>query len=185
MKSWYEIYRERMNSKYLEHVAAKYAPFLSALYKAEGFQFTEIGCGAGNITRLLREMRDRKNASYFHLVDNCPKMLSLAIENNPTFNCTFSCKDVVLFEMDPTHVIHSHGLLEHFEDAQIRQLVKQCSWSAPLQIHYVPGAKYETPSRGDERLLHPDQWKKILKGIGRTEISTFNDDFDIIIRVER
>jgi len=157
MTPWYDIYRERMNSLYREHVARKYAPFLKALFEVKHARYTtEIGCGAGNITRLLREMRDEKTYGhrYYHLIDNCPKMLGLAVENNPVDNCKFQVADIVKVSQT-SDLIHSHGLLEHFDNLTIQCVVEMGMEASPVQIHYVPGAKYDAPSRGDERLMSP------------------------------
>lgn len=183
MTPWYEIYRERMNARYLEHVTVKYAPFIQALYKTRGRIMTEIGCGAGNITRIVREMSETNQ--WFHLTDSCPKMLSLAIENNPDPRCNFSCADIRKWVPAECDVVHSHGLLEHFDDADIRHIVENMFYAAPIQLHYVPGAKYEKPSRGDERLLSPAQWETILKKLGHVAVTTFNDGYDMILRIER
>lgn len=185
MKDWYDIYRDRMNNQYREHVAARYAPFLEQLHEHQREVTTEIGCGAGNITRLLREMEAPRLKRYHHLTDRCPRMLSLAIENNPVPTVNFSCTDI--FESVPSNcdLIHSHGLLEHFHDMSIQRLVHNMTFAAPVQLHYVPGAKYQTPSRGDERLLEPDHWKEILSCFRKVKVTTFNEGFDIILRIER
>lgn len=184
MTPWYEIYRERMNQQYRDHVAVKYGPFLKALHEVPGRVITEVGCGAGNITRILREMRNIE--TWYHLTDSCPKMLGLAVENNPVFNCNFSVADIRRSIPAECDLVHSHGLLEHFDDLDIIHIVHNLMTAAPIQMHYVPGAKYETPSRGDERLLEPDHWKHILKRFGRkVSVSTFNNELDIILRIER
>ena len=187
MTPWFDIYKERMNSKYLEHVTSKYAPFIEALYGVKGRKFTEIGCGAGNITRILREMHANDHLDY-HMIDSCPQMLGLAIENNSEDNCTFSCTDIINVKrvLAPTDLVHSHGLLEHFEDLGIHHIVRNMLKAAPTQIHYVPGARYIQPSRGDERLMEPKQWERILRGVARNvKVSTFNDGYDIMIRIDR
>jgi SAM-dependent methyltransferase len=183
MKSWYEIYSERMNDQYRLHLTTKYAPFLAQLHEANRRVTTEIGCGAGNITRILREMQSDRR--WYSLIDNCPKMLSLAIENNPSPNCNFTCADILKQIPADSDLIHSHGVLEHFSDLQIQKIVSNLFFATDRQIHYVPSSKYSTPSRGDERLLTPDQWKKILKGEGEVSVTTFNDDLDIILEITR
>lgn len=183
MKSWYEIYSERMNSDYTNYVANRYAPFLEALYNVGAIRNTEIGCGAGNVTRILREMNKSKGSVYT-MIDNCPKMLGLAIENNPVHGCVFKCFDARKVSISKSDLIYSHGLLEHFDDLDIRDVVENGLEAAPIQLHYVPTSKYKIPSRGDERLLSPIQWEHILRGLGRISVSTFNEDHDMIIRVE-
>lgn len=188
MTPWFEIYRERMNQRYLDHVASKYAPFIENLFGIRGFNFTEIGCGAGNITRILREMHGAHGNSRvygYHLIDACPKMLSLAIENNPQDNCIFQCGDVKNATIPESNLVYSHGLLEHFDDFDIRGIVHRMKYVAATQVHYVPSALYEAPSRGDERLMEPDQWREILSGLGRVTITPFNNGLDLILRIER
>lgn len=193
MKSWYDIYKDRMNDHYSSHVKKKYAPFIKAIHDTmrplHNVEYVELGCGAGNITRALRELEPD---SYFSLVDNCPKMLSLAIENNQSPNCQFSCADVSKYShvsWDVNHsVVHSHGVLEHFSDEDIRSIITLADSTSHHQVHYVPGAKYEKPSRGDERLLTVDQWSKILSTVDRPlkfEIEEFNSGYDFIIKLTR
>lgn len=184
MKTWYEIYRDRMNESYRDHFATKYAPFLQDLYGSGAQVFTEIGCGAGNVTRLLREMLDTR-ASTHNLIDSCPRMLGLALENNSSLNCTFRCADVLSIVLPKSDLVHSHGLLEHFSDNNIRRIVAHGFEAAPSQVHYVPSVEYKTPSRGDERLLSPKQWRQILYGLGAVDVQQFNNGLDLVIRLER
>lgn len=183
MKPWHEIYRERMTESYRNHVATKYAHFLTALYETNATIYTEIGCGAGNITRLLREMVGQKLTAH-NMVDACPKMLGMAVENNPSSNCNFKCADIRDIIMPRADVVHSHGLLEHFKDSDICEIVGLGFEAAPLQIHYVPSVEYKTPSRGDERLMSPKQWRQILSDFGyATDVQQFNNGLDLIIRI--
>lgn len=183
MKSWYDIYSERMNQSYLDHVTKKYQPFIKAIYDEKANAATEIGCGAGNITKILRGMNFYPGCSYT-LIDSCPLMLGLAVRNNPSARCNFICGDVREVSRQ-SDLIHSHGLLEHFSDDDILSIVENGLEAAPVQIHYVPTSKYETPSRGDERLMDIHQWSKILKGTGKLSFDIFNDGYDLTIRIAR
>ena len=87
MKDWYDIYKERMNERYANKIRTKYAPFITEILATGSCKYIEIGCGAGNITKAIRE-KDR-NLSMHTLIDNCPKMLGLAIENNPESKVQF------------------------------------------------------------------------------------------------
>ena len=198
MTPWHEIYRERMNDRYIRHIKKKYGTFIRTIAETPTFHYpsyVELGCGAGNITKVLRE---QKPASTCTLIDLCPDMLSLAIKNNQSQNCKFIVGDITQLSYNaspryhPDNVVHSHGVLEHLEDDQIIDIL-HCGYRiGARQIHYVPGAKYEVPSRGDERLLTPQKWRSILRNYtayeaGRvsTKVSTFNDGYDIIIQVKR
>lgn len=188
-----------MNDQYFEIVKAKYAPFIKEILRHDTTEYLELGCGAGTITKAIREV-NQLNSSHI-LIDACPKMLSLAIENNVDYQCDFVCADITdsaYYErrnglrFDFNRVVHSHGVLEHFNDDQILRILDHADNIAGIQVHYVPGAKWAIPSRGDERLLTIDHWREILQKaqvvLGRgivTEIKPFNDDYDFIITIKR
>lgn len=188
LKPWYEIYRDRMNETYAKHFRTKYAPFLNELAGMASREYLELGCGAGWATRFLRRLLPEFVYSLkFTLVDSCPQMLSLAVENNPEPECAFLCRD--LKEMPATFgnvVVHSHGVLEHFTDSEIQLVLLKNRFSR--QVHYVPSAKYVQPSRGDERLMTPAEWEEILQGcgvnMGSAHVKEFNDGLDLMIVVD-
>lgn len=195
MQDWYDIYKERMNKRYTEKVREKYRPFINKIVEGHAPQFVELGCGAGNITHAVRD--SHRSIPRMYLVDNCPKMLGLALQNNPVGYCNFLCADITdrfIFcpQFDFNTVVHSHGVLEHFNDANILRIIRQADRIGGRQVHYVPEAKYEIPSRGDERLLSVDQWSTMMKTV-KTElgrgfkfkVSTFNDGYDILIETDR
>ncbi len=170
-------------------------PFIKAILSSaeplptqNSIEFVELGCGAGNITKILREYVP--NAK-FTLFDSCPKMLSLAVENNPTDNSKFYCADITkryCISTSSKSVVHSHGVLEHFNNSEIYRIIDLASKTSDFQIHYVPSDSYEKPSRGDERLMSVHQWELILSRLPKTlnfEISKFNNWYDLIIKIIR
>jgi hypothetical protein len=74
----------------------------------------------------------------------------------------------------------SHGVLEHFDDFQIRDIINQCKDCSILSMHYVPSNRYLEPSRGDERLMSVDQWLQIYPF---DDIVEFNEGKDLILVV--
>lgn len=184
MIPWYDIYKERMNDKYFKHIRYKYAEFIDELVSQKSDRYVELGCGAGNISKAIAE---RLPNSKLLIIDNCEKMLKLAEENVPK-GISFTLD---IFSMD-THwaylreegsIVHSHGVLEHYSDSKIRNLLRFQSHCT--QIHYVPGKKYKTPSRGDERLLSVSEWRNIIAPTKLDfKITTFNAGYDFIIKVK-
>ena len=55
MKTWYEIYKDRLNDIYFNHINTYYAPFIGEIVQqitANNFKnVLEFGCGAANITK--------------------------------------------------------------------------------------------------------------------------------------
>lgn len=196
MQDWYDIYKERMNSRYLEHVRTKYAPLIQAIIDPAAKYYFEVGCGAGNITRHVRDWV-RGESARFYMIDICPRMLSLAMENNPDDRCYFQRADIT--KLKPREesyrrdkaVVHSHGVLEHFSDKQIIDIISSAADLADTQVHYVPSNKYDAPSRGDERLMSPQQWFRILQraslgnGLPKVNVFEFNGGKDLILHLGR
>lgn len=195
MKTWYDHYVGRMNDSYREHVSKRYGKHInmivSAATKRNGLKVVEIGCGAANVSRIVSEKiiqktNDRVFPKYV-ILDICPKMLGLARVNFGAVSDHVAqlgdALDLGMSEdLKSTDVFHSHGVLEHFRDGQINVIIneqKRMASSGAQLIHYVPSAKYETPSFGDERLMTPDQWYQICMP---DEIIEFNDGYDLILK---
>lgn len=180
MNTFFQTYSKRLNRRYLTHIGAKYGPFLHVLRseirpKNPKMIFAEMGCGAANVSRLIGS--DVQHV----LVDNDPKMLDLAAANMPAalFQTTLVEADIVNFELPfQVDVCHSHGVLEHFNDTDIRKVIVNQMRSSRSLIHYVPSDKYESPSLGGERLLSPAQWREICQP---DELIEFNNGFDLIL----
>ena len=157
MKSWKEIYEERLNDVYRQHIRTKYGPFINLIHEVatigEHGSFVELGCGAGNITRELHAM---DSDAHYTMVDIDMDMLFLVKKNTEHMSPVLMLMDISCAEIFLSHraVIHSHGVLEHLSDQQIKHIINTARKHGP-QIHYVPSSKYEVPSRGDERLLPP------------------------------
>ena len=179
MKTWKEIYSDRLNDRYRNHISSKYSKFIEMIQDSSS-KFAEFGCGAGFISRaILSNNPDSKNVC----LDICQDMLDLTKQNLNGFD-NFICLQHDILEpfnqLDlKDYTIHSHGVLEHFNDQEIKTIISnQKQTSNKRSFHYVPGHKYQKPSRGDERLLTKDQWFDICQP---NEIIEFNDGYDYIL----
>ena len=178
---FYNVCESRMTPRYREYVESRYWTFLQTIKENLPYfnaKVAEFGCGAANISRALHRIQIELG---YVLIDADPRMLRLAQANMSEVTKCFELKEaditkpIYLPEVD---LIHSHGVLEHFSDEQIRTIIRNQLALTPHLVHYVPGAKYEHPSFGDERLLTPEQWSKICKP---DQIIEFNDGFDLIL----
>lgn len=176
---WYSIYVSRLNNEYLTHVGKKYKIFIdtivSDIVSTHCKTICEIGAGAANITRLIS---DKTYGCKFTVVDICPKMLELATINlkNATDKISYLCSDIRNHYGHRSDIVYSHGVLEHMSDKNINSTID--NWKAKRSLHYVPSARYEKPSMGDERLMTPEQWYKICRP---TDIIEFNNGYDLIL----
>lgn len=183
MSAWYNFYRTRDPERYLRYARTRYASFLAIIqaFVRPGDRVLEAGCGMGTISRALLD--NGTPAKQFVLVDKCSHMLGMAAHNTRYFPedkvRLFQC-DVGALDwdrrIDPVDVIHSHGVLEHFDDETIKDVIaSQIRMCARALVHYVPGEKYDTPSFGDERLMSAEDWQRIAEP---SAIVPFNDGFD-------
>jgi SAM-dependent methyltransferase len=191
MSKWSEFYQQRLNDTYRSHLQERYRPFLNEIIKASlrlvnntSLTFGEFGCGAGNISILLSKMMP---FSTHHLLDNDPDMLSLCQKNiNNLIEGTSSQRNFTLRQHDilvssnlpEFDIIFSHGVLEHFNDRDINEIIRIQKQLSNNIIHYVPGLLHGTPSFGDERLMTVEDWQRICHP---DEVMTFNYGYDYVL----
>jgi SAM-dependent methyltransferase len=178
MSAWKAFYEGREGHSYLQYVKQRYAPFIRAIQDRfeAGDLVLELGAGTGTITKALCE---GTTAVRYVASDIDPEMVQIARQR-------LSDDNVAVF-VDSAHssstkadVVHSHGMLEHFNDDAIRECIRAHS-HARVQVHYVPGL-YDEPTFGDERLLPVQEWWDIAKP---DQIITFNGGLDYALIFER
>lgn len=194
MKNWHEVYESRINNGYYDYFCTKYKCFLDKLENSvkeaygskDESTILELGCGTANSTKYLIERFGNKFK--YVAVDSCSEMIELAKNNIKEsrvgvsdVDCTFYTDDIFEFikrgdNFDDVLIAHSHGVLEHFDDDGIFKII---SFFSQSQCHYVPSIMYETPSRGDERLMSVEHWKNIVKSLANVE--SFNSGFDLLV----
>src|ERR1041384_5640190 len=175
--AWTEFYKDRLLSEgYRRYAADRYAPFLNEIrsHLKSGDRVVEVGCGLGTMTALLAENDNRPTVG-FRCYDVSADMVHLAtinlhegypVEQGDARYPTGRFPDVV----------HSHGMLEHFCDIDIRRAIDaERADGARVAIHDVPGCKYDKPSFGDERLMALSDWECIAKP---TRVFPFNGGYD-------
>ena len=178
MSKWSDFYFEKcINPQSIINFANKYAPFLSEVAKPGGISI-EFGAGTGLVSRLTF------NNTYQVLLDNDYDMLALArvINSYRGYNRVAVIHWDILesyYKHTMFNVAHSHGVLEHFNDGDIRRIVRNMRDCASSVVCYVPSSRYTYKSFGDERLLTPKAWKKICNP---KEIIEFNDGYDLILK---
>lgn len=182
MNNYYKIYSQRMNSRYENHIRKKYAVFINEIVKSapEYAILAEMGCGAANISAAVASLRP--DIKFHYLIDRCPLMLGLSINTilkvSPRFKTIqHDIRNPISLEVRPD-IIHSHGVLEHLSDADIIRTIGAQIKNCNKLIHFVPSAKYEKPSFGDERLMTPEQWRSIASP---DSIVEFNDGYDLML----
>jgi hypothetical protein len=174
-----------MTSLYRSNLKRKYQPFLNLIIEGNPQNLVEAGCGAGHITRLLL---GELPTSTFTCWDFDLQMLALASNNLAEMEgrarTTVKRVDITARGMGTSQsqerrtTIHSHGVLEHFNDRDIRRIISSQLSATNNLFHCVPSSKYGSRSFGDERLLSPEAWKRVCNP---TRIVEFNQGFDLAL----
>lgn len=184
MSPWAKFYEGRTDVSYLLYARERYKPFINAIRDRiwYGDVVLELGAGTGTITReLVDAQRARDLKAVLLATDIDPDQLT-------TLNMRFEgFENVLVSRLDATSgvpaacdVVHSHGMLEHFDDDTIRKVIDSYRGMAHAQVHYVPGM-YPKPTFGDERLMPVERWWDIVKP---SQIITFNDGLDYALVIE-
>lgn len=173
--TWPDFYRQRVNNKSYELFFEKrYYPLIHTALELKPYSILEEGMGIGTISKLLIAQTPVIDCFGF---GQDPEMVKLARENVPT---------AIVWEDDimrprtvkRTDLIITHGVLEHFYDHEIWDIMRRYKLIGAPQLHYVPTDKYLSPSFGDERLLSPMKWLKLVKP---KDYILFNDDHDLLL----
>jgi len=168
MSKWSEFYENRINSTYQEYFENKYSLLLTILSKHESV--VEEGIGIGSISKYLRKKNIRSSG-----IDLCSDMLELCTRNNPGIEVQQA--DIFTYKAKGSIVV-THGVLEHFEDEDIRLILDKYKANKQKSIHYVPLIGHGKPSFGDERLLEASYWIREFQPDGSC---TFNQGKDLIL----
>ena len=175
MSKWSNFYSTKCNKTYVDYLRNQYSPFLKLINQAApcGKRIAEMGCGTGSITKILMESAPSNS---YHILDRDPEMLNIATSN--ALGATSELGSILDSITDTYDIIHSHGVLEHFDMEDVRKIIKLQLESANTLIHYVPGSLHKTPSFGDERLVTLNEW---IKETAPNQVLTFNSDHDYIL----
>lgn len=180
MSEWSKYYENRLGSGYTRYCESRYSPFVNELLiKKEGF-IREEGCGIGTISKILHQ-RGYKN---LFMMDRDLEMIQLA-RLNTSQSIPVIQADIRDIRGGGLDLIHSHGVLEHFGLADIKQILDRQRSQAKRVVHYVPTDGYKEPSFGDERLESIEWWqentrpdKKIVFNQGKDLVLIWDKEVD-------
>ncbi len=180
LSKWGQMYQSRVGNSYPAYCRRQYLPFLSLIRQHIIGRCTirEEGCGVGTITKILAQDCDHEKVKFFAFdYDETQVSHTRANLNSLPFDVTVyqgshfdhhGCVDV----------IHAHGVLEHFSDEEIRQVLMRQADEARVVIHYVPLEGWVSGSYGDERLLPLSHW---VDAFTPDYYETFNGGRDVAL----
>ena len=172
MSIWSKFYESRIGNGYFNYAVQRYEKFIFSILKTGASTFREEGCGIGTISRAIMTSVGEKNVQLF---DYDKDQVELTKRN---LNISHVIQGNIFENHGKVDCIFSHGVIEHFSDNQIFDILNRQKAEAKRVIHYVPTNGYSTPSFGDERLMPIEWWIKNFKPVSHL---IFNDNKDLVL----
>jgi len=162
MSGWSDYYGQETDiDLYIRNLYGQ-RQFLAAIVQSGGKKILEVGSGTGTMSIFLSQL-----SLDVTTLDNDPQVLGLAKINQEKFGGKNQLVEGDAFHLpfpdNSFDIVFHQGLLEHFSDDQIQELLKEQLRVAPAVLLSVPNQHYPKKDFGNERLLAKSEWEKILR----------------------
>ena len=163
LKTWGEFYRREYYSKVdLFRFARAYPEYFDYILNSKAKTILEVGIGSGMHTILLSLLGFEITG-----IDNDEEILKSAKKYNREWGGKAKFLKMDGFDLKfPSKnfdLVISQGLLEHFTDKEIGQLLKQQLRVGKEVVISVPSIGYPNQDYGNERLMKKEKWLDIIK----------------------
>lgn len=186
LSKWGEMYRSRIGESYPAYCRQQYRPFLDTI-RSEIYDLSlsqpivtvrEEGCGIATITKILAQDTDPNGVIYSVMDIDADQVVNARASLRPLMQRVDIQLGNIMKPQKPVDIIHGHGVLEHFSDVQIHNILERQCREAGIVVHYVPLIGWGHQSFGDERLLPADHWVEIHQPY---YWEVFNDGKDLVM----
>lgn len=171
MTKWSEYYKKEIEKaggpkEFVIFKAKEKRELINEILKhtRRGGIILEAGCGTGAISSYISSLGYGVIA-----IDHDKQMIKLARQLSKSFNSkvNFAIKNIkdIKYPKNYFDVVFSHGVLEHFSDKEIINLINIELNSSKTVILSVPSNYFTEEQKiyGDERFLGIGDWEKILQ----------------------
>ncbi|MFA5967361.1 MAG: class I SAM-dependent methyltransferase [Patescibacteria group bacterium] len=162
MSDWSEYYAAGLElDSYIRNLYGQ-REFLAEIVATNSQKILEVGAGTGAMSIFLSQL-----GLDVTTLDNDPAVLKGAEKARQEFGGHNQIVAGDAFKLpfpdNSFDLIFHQGLLEHFTNVQIQQLLDEQLRVAPLVILSVPNANYPRRDFGNERLLRKKDWENVLR----------------------
>jgi ubiquinone/menaquinone biosynthesis C-methylase UbiE len=154
--SWDEYFSEKMKLK---------KRFLNLVlkYSTNGKPVIECGAGTGKFSAYLASLGLEAYAIDFEdaMVEQTKQLSNSVSPENPVKAIQGDISNIP-FSDKQFSVAHSSGVLEHFDDGKIVQLINEQLRVADTIVFSIPSLYFDNKMLGDERFLPRIEWRRII-----------------------
>lgn len=145
---------------------AFHAPMVEAILEVEPKRAVEVGCGGGNLSIFLSQVGVNALG-----LDIEAAVIEEAARHNRNLRgqAEFRVGDgfATGLQDQSYDIVHSQGVLEHFDDGQIERFLAEGIRIARRSVHSMPNINYPSRDFGNERLMREDFWAARCEAAGR------------------
>lgn len=174
VKAWHKFYDQDYTFRSFIKNIHGHIDFFEEILAEKPKTILEIGSGTGQMATFLSYLGYQVTS-----VDNDPGVLKRAEALSKEFggSAKFQLADAfkLPFQDQEFDVIFHQGLLEHFEDKDIRALLDEELRVGKTVVFSVPNNFYPQKDYGNERLLTKEAWEEVL---GKYSLKTSRNYFE-------
>lgn len=169
---WVEFYNTPHSLKSFLEELNLHSEFISAVLEDKPSTLLEVGIGRGTYISFFSLMRIRcigidKHYEVFKEYLSLTNILK--IKNRGCIGDAFNLP----FRNKSFDICISQGFFEHFSDQEIKSLLDEQLRVSKKVVFSVPSKFYRHKDFGDERLMHINKWRSILKGYNIVEAKPY------------
>lgn len=187
MKSWKAMYENVCGSRrLLEGNIMNHGEFvaeLARLVKA-GDRVLEVGSGTGVLGWPVAQSGVKVIS-----LDNDPEIIWMAKINCAVLEAEIEFKEGDAFKIpypdNSFNLTYSEGLLEHYNDKAIHELLAEQFRVAPIVVVGVPLKGCKGITFGNERWLTPEEWEEIIGGYPALKAFSYEDGTRLCVSMVR
>jgi len=160
---WREFYKDKLTiMKFVKRIMCN-IELIFLIIKQFPLSVIEIGTGTGALSAFISWFLPTVIA-----IDNDKEVLKRAKLNCKKFgrkvNLVVADAFNLPFKNNTTAICFSQGFFEHFKDEEINKLIsEQLRVCRKFILFNVPSDRYPVKPFGNERLMHPLEWGKIIQ----------------------
>ena len=162
LKTWGEFYRREYSKADLLWFTRSYPKYFDYILNSKAKTILEVGVGSGMHTILLSLLGFEITG-----IDNDEEILERAEKYNQEWGGKAKFLKMDGFDLKfPSKgfdLVISNGLLEHFTDKEVGQLLKEQLRVGKEVVISLPSIGYPNPDFGNERLMKKEKWLGIIK----------------------
>lgn len=161
MSTWGEYYGHELDIRTYLGSLSNHVELFQEIVKRDPDRILEVGSGTGMMAIFL----DGLGYSVVS-IDKDSKVTEQAEANAKKFNSKADFRQEDVLEYSPEEdfdLAFSQGLMEHFDDDKINEIIERKKELADDVIFSVPSYMYGRRDFGNERLLTKERWLEIIQ----------------------